>query len=381
MRRVGDAFGCQVLAGLGRDVQRQAQRHLVLQGQRRHGHAGLQTRDFDGAWVHAFGHHGQAFHHIGGEHARGVEAALVVDHDGGLADLQHIVEAARQGLVRGLGADDDLDQRHLVDRREEVQADEVGRTHTGLGQAGDGQRGGVGREHGVRRDDGFGLLRAGGLDVAVFKHRFDDQVAALEVVVRGRGLDAGQQRIALLGRAAAARDGLVQEALRVGLALVGVLLRGVEQHDVDAGLGRDVGDARAHHAGAQDADLLHLGLGDAFGTRLAFLDGVELVPQRADHVLRNLRDNAGGEVARLDLRGGIEVQQAALEQAAHDVGERRVVAVRLGVGHGRGNGQHLHHGRALAVATGDAEALGVPRRGGLGVGQAPGLGLGNELIA
>jgi hypothetical protein len=108
-------------------VQRQAQQtDLVLQGQRRHGHAGLQAGHLDGARVHALGQHGQAFHHIGGEHARGVEAAAVVDHDGRLADLQHVVEAARQRLVRGLLAHDDLDQRHLVDRREEVQADEVG---------------------------------------------------------------------------------------------------------------------------------------------------------------------------------------------------------------------------------------------------------------
>ena len=36
-----------------------------------------------------------------------------------------VVERAGQRLVGGLLAADDLDQRHLVDRREEVQADEV----------------------------------------------------------------------------------------------------------------------------------------------------------------------------------------------------------------------------------------------------------------
>ena len=71
------------------------------------------------------GQHRDAFHHVGAEDAAGVEAAAVVDDDRRLADLQHEVEAARQRLVAGVLADDDLHQRHLVHRAEEVQADEV----------------------------------------------------------------------------------------------------------------------------------------------------------------------------------------------------------------------------------------------------------------
>jgi hypothetical protein len=53
----------------------------------------------------------------------------------------------------------------------------------------------------------------------------------------------------------------------------------------------------------------------AGGARLALLDGIELVPQGADHVLADLRDDAGREVARLDLQRVVDVEQAALEQA------------------------------------------------------------------
>ena len=58
----------------------------------------------------------------------------------------------------------------------------------------------------------------------------------------------------LLGELAAA-DALGVELLRVGLALVGVLLRDVLEHDLHARARTGVGDAGAHHAGAEDADL------------------------------------------------------------------------------------------------------------------------------
>jgi hypothetical protein len=96
--------------------------------------------------------------------------------------------------------------------------------------------------------------------------------------------DARQLRVALSRRAAALLHGLVEQALRVGLALLGGLQRGVQQHHLDAGLRRHVGDARAHHAGAQDAELAHRARRRIGRPRGALLDGVQLVPQRADQV-------------------------------------------------------------------------------------------------
>ena len=379
--RHGLAFGFQITLGLCADVQRQTQRHFVLQGQRWHGHTCLQACHFDRARVYAFAQHGQAFHDISGKHARGVEAALVVDHDGGFANLQHIVKATGERFVRGLLTHDDLDQRHLVHGGEEVQADEVGGALARRGQPGDGQRRRVRGEHRILGNDGLGLLGALGLDGTVFKHRFDHQIAASQVLVGSRGLDAGQQLVALLYRAAASGHGLVQQALRIGLALIGILLRGVQQDDIDADLGRHIGNACTHHAGTQDAHLLDLALRLIFGARLALLDGVELVPKRVDDVLGHLRGDASGEETRLHLAGRVEVQQAPFEDGRHDVGQRRVVAVRLGIGHGRRNGQHMYHAGALAVATGEAEALLVPRLLGLGVVQTPLARFGQQLIA
>jgi hypothetical protein len=54
----------------------------------------------------------------------------------------------------------------------------------------------------------------------------------------------------------AARDSLLDQAFGVGLALVGGFLGLVDQHALDAGHGLDIGDARAHHAGAQTATFL-----------------------------------------------------------------------------------------------------------------------------
>jgi hypothetical protein len=64
----------------------------------------------------------------------------------------------------------------------------------------------------------FGALRHVGLDGAVLEHRLDHQVAALQQREVGAGGDLRQQRVALLGRAAALLHRLVQQALRIGLA-------------------------------------------------------------------------------------------------------------------------------------------------------------------
>ena len=57
---------------------------------------------------------------------------------------------------------------------------------------------------------------------------------------------------------AALVDLVGQALLDMRLALVGALLVAVDQHHVDAGLRADIGDAGAHEARADDADLLDL---------------------------------------------------------------------------------------------------------------------------
>ena len=60
--------------------------------------------------------------HVGPEDARGVEPGAVVDHDDGLANLLAQRHHRAPSPARPRRADD-FQQRHLVDRREEVHAD------------------------------------------------------------------------------------------------------------------------------------------------------------------------------------------------------------------------------------------------------------------
>ena len=113
--------------------------------------AGLGRRPLERHRVHALGEHRQALVDHRADDPRGVEAAAVVDHDRGLADLLDDVVGLGQRLVGGLLAADDLDQRHLVDRAEEVQADEVVRPVDAVGELGDRQRRGVGARAARRR--------------------------------------------------------------------------------------------------------------------------------------------------------------------------------------------------------------------------------------
>ncbi len=101
----------------------------------------------------------------------------------------------------------------------------------------------------------FGLAGGLGLDARILEDRLDDEVAAGErCVVRGGG-DAGEHVVAFLRRGLPALDAFVEQAGGMGVALVGGLLVAVDQHHLDAGHGGDIGDARAHHAGADHAEL------------------------------------------------------------------------------------------------------------------------------
>jgi hypothetical protein len=90
------------------------------------------------------------------------------------------------------------------------------------------------------------------------------------------------------GRHPALVDARPGDLAAVGLAGVGLLLRHVLQHGGDAAAGLRVGDAGAHHAGAQDADLVRLELRHRFGRDWP-LDRVHVEEEGVDHVLRHRR--------------------------------------------------------------------------------------------
>ena len=103
----------------------------------------------------------------------------------------------------------------------------------------------------------------------------------------------------VLGEAAALHQ-LVELVGDVRLALVGGGLVAVDQHDLEAGLHRDGGDARAHQAGAEDADLLVLLLRHALGPARELVGLLQAEEQRADHALGDGVAQQRDEVARLD---------------------------------------------------------------------------------
>jgi hypothetical protein len=95
------ALGAEI--GLGRldDLPGEIDRHLVVQRQRADRHAGHAADVLDHRRRHALGQHQMAFAQVGADHARGVEAARVVDHDRRLADGADEIERRRQRRVAG----------------------------------------------------------------------------------------------------------------------------------------------------------------------------------------------------------------------------------------------------------------------------------------
>ena len=184
----------------------------------------------------------------------------------------------------------------------------------------------------------------------------------------------------------AARDRLLVDLRRVALAALGRLERDVLEHDLHAGAGADVGDAGAHHAGAEHADLGRLADLVALRAQRAGVDGLQVEEERLDHVLGVLTGREVGEVARLDARGGLEVDLGALDGRGHDGARRRVVGTleRLAQG-GREDRQHLGERRGARACRrascspgGPTAAWPRPRRpGGL---RQPRLGALEQLL-
>ena len=138
------------------------------------------------------------------------------------------------------------------------------------------------------------------------------------------GGDPAEQLVGLVLGDLAALDALGVELGGVGLALLGVLGRDVLEHDLHARAGARVGDAGAHHPGAEDADLGGLPALDALGAQRPGVDRLQVEEERLDHVLGALVDDQAGEVARLDPRRGVEVDLRALDRGAEDRPRRGV---------------------------------------------------------
>src|SRR5262249_8570129 len=113
------------LRALAADLQHGVDAHGVGHFKRAHRHAGHAAALLHDRRSDAFGQHGEAFFRIGAEHAAGVEAAEVVHGHRRLLDLEDIVHRLGERFLGRALTLDDLDQAHALDRREEVDADEL----------------------------------------------------------------------------------------------------------------------------------------------------------------------------------------------------------------------------------------------------------------
>ncbi len=358
---LGHGVGAEVGAGGVHDLERQVDRHLVVEGERSHRHAGHGAGVLDHRGRHALDQHAVAFADIGLDDARGVETARIVDDDRRLADRADEIQRAGQRLVTGLLADDDLDQAHALHRREEVNADEVLRSRRRLGERGDRQRRGVGAEDGVPGQNRLGPPDHVFLDRAVLEHRLDHEVGAGECGEVGAGVDARERRLGIGGAHAAARNLLGVRRFDGRPALGGGLLVAVDEGDGDAGAGADVGDAGTHEAGTDDRNAV----GRTGRNRhrpadelVQLLHGDE---QRADHrrrfpALQDLR-----EVALLDAQRGIERHLQALDESLQGAAHGRIVVAGLLAVKRACRREEIETGRRIDLAAREAEAVHVPR--------------------
>ena len=179
------------------------------------------------------------------------EARSLSDLDRLLADLLGEVVDEVEGLLRGVGAADDLNELHAGHGVEEVHADDgVLEAEAHLG---DGQRRGVGREDGALLAHLVELAEELTLGVHVLRHALDDEVG----VRRGRLLldeDVVQDGVLGLFGHLALLDALLQGSGELILvALSGSDAGSVHQSGV--ALGReDLSDAAAHGAGAENCN-------------------------------------------------------------------------------------------------------------------------------
>ncbi len=159
------------------------------------------------------------------------------------------------------------------------------------------------------------------------------------------------------------------------------------QHHVDPGVRGEPGERGGRRVVPDHADLPDRGPGDAAGPAPAGLDLLPVEEGHRDQILRDLSVGEGDEVARLDLRGGLDVDRGALDRRGERGtrgGERCALQLRAQQGgHGR---QHRRDGRGCGGAARDAEPLLVPRlqrrrmRGDPGAGAVLEVGERGELV-
>ena len=251
----GNVKFTEILLCLLHHVVAQLERNLVRDRKRADRHARVFRNVLDQRRVDAFGQHVDAFAAEYAENAASVKAPAVVDNDRRLPQLLNVIKRLSDRDIVGLLANDDLDQRHLFYRREEVDADELLRPFGSLGESRDRQRRRIRRKDRIVSNNGLGLRGDIGFDLPVFEYCLDDELATGKIVIFCRRMNPIQNIGSLVRRRAAFVDSFLQEVAGIVFAKFGFFLCRVQQHDLHAGSCRNKCNTGAHHPGAENAEL------------------------------------------------------------------------------------------------------------------------------
>ena len=209
-------------------------------------------------------------------------------------------------------------------------------------------------------DHRFGRAIASALTLRSSNTASIDQVATLErAVVGGRG-DARQQRVALRRGGAAALDLLAHELLRMLLAAVGGRLVAIDQHHLDAGERRHIGDAGAHEAGAETPMVLNRVGGTCAGRRAPLLSSCS--ETNSERIMAAACGERRTFANQRDSTRSAEIhrQLQALIDHLQDGARGRVIVVGLAPVDRVGGRERHHAGLGIDRAAGQPETLLVP---------------------
>ena len=152
-----------------------------------------------------------------------------------------------------LGTRHHLDQFHQRHRIEEMHADQTLRVAHAIGQRGDADRRGIGRDDRAFGQQGVELAQQLLLGLEFFDDHLDHQRGILQLGRRTDRHDAAQQRSAISSRHAALAHQHVKCLADLHHCRGRRALAHIGQQDLVSGLRRDLRDASAHDAGTDNA--------------------------------------------------------------------------------------------------------------------------------
>ena len=113
----------------------------------------------------------------------GEETAHIFDDDRRLADFPIVIHRRRQSEIACARVRDDFEERHLIDGREEMHADELIGARRIFRQSANRKRRGVGPEDNIFANHGFRFFDDIGFDIRTFKDSLNDEVDIFEHLV------------------------------------------------------------------------------------------------------------------------------------------------------------------------------------------------------